>query len=110
MLHLFSDASDGGHSAVAYARFTEGSTVLCSYMWGRARVNPLKQVSIPRLELVAALLAAKMRVRLCNEINIAFFNSSQIDYVTSQISQFNMLISDFLFNCIPKTCLFLPLY
>ena len=62
-LHLFADASQRGHGAVAYLRNCE-LEVHCSFVWGKARVNPIKAVSIPRLELAAALLAARMRVKI----------------------------------------------
>ena len=59
----FCDASQLAYAAVGYTRPSEGSTV--SFVCGKARVNPMKVVvTVPRLELVAALLGAKMCHRL----------------------------------------------
>ncbi|MBM6549248.1 DUF1759 domain-containing protein, partial [Streptococcus dysgalactiae subsp. equisimilis] len=70
-LHLFSDASERGYDVVAYLR-----QVLCNhtsnyrFLMGKSRVAPLKFLTIPRLELTAALLAAKLSVHLTKELNI----------------------------------------
>ena len=56
-LHLFCDASENGHGAVGYLRVVNPGSAKCSFLWGKGKVNPLKAVSIPRLELVAAVLA-----------------------------------------------------
>ena len=72
-LHLFGDASEQGHAAVAYTRVElEGGDMVCVFVWGRARVNPMKAVSIPRLELVAARLAARMCRRLQEVLSMQF--------------------------------------
>ena len=64
-LHVFSDASERGHGAVAYIRLCHKDyNSKCLFVWGKAKVNPLKTISIPRLELIAATLASKMRKRL----------------------------------------------
>ena len=64
-LHLFSDASEGGFGSVAYLRITnkEGH-VSCSFLHGKARVAPLKTVTIPRLELTAAVMAVRIKKRV----------------------------------------------
>ena len=38
-----------------------------SFLFGKARVSPLKQQTIPRLELQAAVYAIRMRRTICNE-------------------------------------------
>ena len=72
-LHVFGDASEKGHSAVAYIRVErKGGLYDCIFVYGRARVNPLKAVTIPRLELVAAKLAACISQRLRNTLSLEF--------------------------------------
>ena len=70
-LHIFSDASTIGYGACAYLRtvFCDG-TVTCCLIMGKSRVCPQKVVSIPRLELVAAVLAAKLSGLIRKEIEL----------------------------------------
>ncbi|CAH8630974.1 unnamed protein product [Dicrocoelium dendriticum] len=59
-LHVFCDASEIGYGAVAYVRFRAGDLTLCSLLYSKSRVAPLKAISIPRLELSAAVLAIRV--------------------------------------------------
>ncbi|XP_065181934.1 uncharacterized protein LOC135812491 [Sycon ciliatum] len=60
-LHVFGDASEDGFAAVAYFRTTlEDRTSQVSFVLGKSRVAPLRPISIPRLELQAALMAARI--------------------------------------------------
>lgn len=57
-LHHFCDASETGLGAVSYLQLTNSKQEVCvSFVLVKARVAPLKQVTIPRLELAAAVLA-----------------------------------------------------
>ena len=80
-LHNFSDASTVGYSTCAYVRvvFVDGVCVVfvdgvakCCLLVGKSRVSPLKRVFIPHLELVAAVLAVKMRTMIYHEVDITF--------------------------------------
>lgn len=68
-LHLFCDSSENAYAAVAYWRFIfpDGS-VKISLICSKARVTPLKPVSIPRLELQAALIAARLAATIVNAV------------------------------------------
>nr|CAB3263159.1 uncharacterized protein LOC104265735 [Phallusia mammillata] len=60
-LHHFADASSTAYGAVTYLRLVdERGRIHCSFVIGKARVAPLKTCSIPRLELTAAVVAAKL--------------------------------------------------
>ncbi|XP_054087075.1 uncharacterized protein LOC128921986 [Zeugodacus cucurbitae] len=59
-LHTFVDASESSYAAVCYLRYSYGDTINCTMVASKTRVAPLKLVSIPRLELKAALLGARL--------------------------------------------------
>ncbi|XP_053686221.1 uncharacterized protein LOC128735757 [Sabethes cyaneus] len=59
-VHIFTDASEHVYGCVAYLRAVVKGTVQCSLIMSRVKVAPLKRQSIPRLELMAALLGARM--------------------------------------------------
>lgn len=60
-LHHFSDASQTGYGAVSYLRLIDSKdNIHCSFVIGKSRVAPMKTVTIPRLELSAAVVATKL--------------------------------------------------
>ncbi|XP_062704081.1 uncharacterized protein LOC134286482 [Aedes albopictus] len=59
-LHTFVDASENGIAAACYLRFNHDDGVGCSIVAAKTRVAPLKYLSIPRLELQAALIGARL--------------------------------------------------
>ncbi|XP_067947069.1 uncharacterized protein [Watersipora subatra] len=60
-IHCFSDASTTGYGACAYLRhITKEGEVKCSYLLGKARVAPFKMITIPRMELQAAVVATQL--------------------------------------------------
>ena len=68
-LHHFSDASEYGYGAVSYLRIVDDKGAPhCSFVLGKSRVTPLKVVSIPRLELAAAVVAVKLNCLIRNEL------------------------------------------
>ncbi|XP_047991929.1 uncharacterized protein LOC125230713 isoform X2 [Leguminivora glycinivorella] len=60
-LHVFADASELAYACVAYWRlvYPDGSIELI-LIASKTRVSPLKPISIPRLELQAALIASRL--------------------------------------------------
>ncbi|XP_058467076.1 uncharacterized protein LOC131439990 [Malaya genurostris] len=59
-LHIFTDASELAYGCVAYLRVEIHGKVRCSLVMSRAKVAPLKRQSVPRLELMAAVLGARL--------------------------------------------------
>ena len=70
-LHHFCDASEVGYGLVSYLRLSNiRREVSVAFVIGKARVAPLKQTTIPRLELAAAVLAVRMNKMLKTELEI----------------------------------------
>ncbi|XP_044313278.1 uncharacterized protein LOC123037280 [Drosophila rhopaloa] len=60
-LHGFSDASTKAYAAVVYSRVTnDDGSISVSIVAAKTRVAPLKQQSLPRVELCAALLLSQL--------------------------------------------------
>ncbi|XP_077971393.1 uncharacterized protein LOC120335312 [Styela clava] len=69
-LHCFCDASRVGYGAVAYLRLeNESGEVHCAFVKGTARVTPKKLVTIPRLELTAAVVATEVAHSVTNALD-----------------------------------------
>ncbi|XP_062714353.1 uncharacterized protein LOC134291085 [Aedes albopictus] len=69
-LHVFTDASEAGYGCAAYFRILDGSNVTCTLVMARSKVAPLKHQSIPRMELQAALLGARLVQNVCENHTI----------------------------------------
>ena len=60
----FCDASASAFCAALYSRWVKNGTTYCTLLCSKTRVAPIKQLTIPKLELEAALLLAKLMNRL----------------------------------------------
>ena len=70
-LHLFSDASRQGYSAAAYFRLKDvDGRVHCSFIMGKAQLAPIREISIPRLELTAAVISVKLSRVIREELDL----------------------------------------
>ena len=69
-VHTFSDASNIGHGSCAYICCVYNGANALLFRYGE--VVPLKRMTIPRLELLAAVLAAKLSVMICREMDFVF--------------------------------------
>ena len=66
-LHVFADASALAYGAVAYLRWPTSQGHKVSLIASKVRVAPLRQATIPRLELMAALVASRLASTIFNE-------------------------------------------
>ncbi|VDI06661.1 Hypothetical predicted protein [Mytilus galloprovincialis] len=67
----FQDASESGYGTVTYLRLENTfDEIHCSFVMGKARVTPLKTITVPRLELTAATVAVRTNKMLLNELEI----------------------------------------
>lgn len=69
-LHLFSDASTQAMCAVAFWRWTVNNEIKVAFVSSKCRVAPVKPTTVPRLELQAALLAARLAETIQSEHRI----------------------------------------
>ncbi len=70
-LHIFCDASERAYGSVSYLRTEDkNGHIHISFVLARSRVAPRKQMSMPRLELSAALTGAQMAKVLQRELTV----------------------------------------
>lgn len=65
-LHIYADASEAAFSAVAFWRVAHAGGFDVSFVLGRTRCAPLQTLTIPRLELQAAVLATRLLTEIRN--------------------------------------------
>lgn len=68
-LHVFCDASELAFGAVAYLRLRYDNFVHVSFVMARTRVAPIRPMTIPRLELQAAVLGYRLSLTLVKELD-----------------------------------------
>ncbi len=74
-VHGFSDASTKAYGAVVYLRAVyKDSTSSCNIVVARSRVAPVKPVTVPRLELTAAVLLARLLTSVISDLSIPIEN------------------------------------
>ena len=101
-LHHFADASEVGYGTVSYIRqVTSEGFVHVTVVLGKARVLPLKPITIPRLELAAAVLSVKVDKMLRKEMHLdlqpsVFWTDSQtvLKYIRNNKTRFKTYVSN----------------
>ncbi|XP_055590641.1 uncharacterized protein LOC129742723 [Uranotaenia lowii] len=69
-LHTFVDASEAAYSGVVYARIIDEGVPKCAIIAAKTKVAPLKPLSIPRLELQAAVEGSRLIQRITNALTL----------------------------------------
>ena len=101
-LHHFSDASQVGYGAVTYLRLVnESGQIHCTFVMSKARVVPLKRITIPRLELSVATVSVRLDKTVKRELELAvdqsFFwtdSTSVLKYVTNSHTRFRTFVAN----------------
>ncbi len=75
-LHIFCDASTRGYAAIVYLRAQHGTSVSVSLVTARAKVAPVKQQTIPRLELMGAVLGYRLGIRTRRALKLDILNTT----------------------------------
>ncbi|XP_053686701.1 uncharacterized protein LOC128736247 [Sabethes cyaneus] len=68
--HLFVDASEMACASVLYLRFMDNGKPRCVLVAAKTKVAPLKPLSIPRLELQAAMIGTRLMDSVLNALDI----------------------------------------
>lgn len=101
-LHHFADASEDGYGTATYIRMlNQSGDIQVSFLLGKARVTPLKAVTIPRLELTAAVLAVRVDVMLKAELEFELDDSifwtdstSVLRYINNEDRRFQTFVAN----------------
>ncbi len=100
-IHIFSDASVTGYGAVAYLRLCDDSDhIHCSFLMGKARLAPMKIVTIPRLELTAAAVSVRVGELLKSELDDNFDlkyhtdSTTVLRYIINEQQRFHVFVAN----------------
>ncbi|XP_015747273.1 PREDICTED: uncharacterized protein LOC107327035 [Acropora digitifera] len=101
-LHVFTDASQEAYGAVAYLRHEyQSGTVTTRLVMSKAKVTPLKAISVPRLELMAAIVGLQIAETASQNLGIPkekwVFWSDSLDvlyWVRGRSRQFKPFVSN----------------
>lgn len=100
-LHHFSDASSHGYGQCSYIQVVSEDKVHCSLVIGKARVAPTKVVTIPRLELTAAVVSAAVSSMLREELELKidqeyFWTDSQVvlGYINNEARRSHVFVAN----------------
>lgn len=101
-LHQFSDASENGYGTVSYLlQCNADGQVHCAFVMGKAHVAPLKPITIPRMELTAAVVASHMDKLLKKELRMELQDSvfwtdstSVLKYIKNERLRFKTFVTN----------------
>ena len=104
-LHHFADASESGYGTVTYLRLqNEAGDIHVSFILGKARVTPLKPITMPRLELTAAVLAVRVDKMIKSELQLqlemsCFWTDSStvLKYINNENKRFRTFVANRIF-------------
>ncbi|XP_067250257.1 uncharacterized protein [Chanodichthys erythropterus] len=109
---VFCDASTNAIAAVAYSRVTNASgNVEVGFMFGKAKLAPRPEISVPRLELCAAVLAVEIAETIEDEIDnkldaVTFYSDSKVvlGYICNESRKFYVYVNNRVQRIRQSTC------
>ena len=106
-LHIFADSSSKAYGAVSYLRVRSSNSITCAFIAGKSRLAPIKEnlLTIPELELQAAVIASQMKVTLINSLDLVFdsiYLWTDSKTVTRYITNNNSKYSPYVMHCVDK--------
>ncbi|XP_076848178.1 uncharacterized protein LOC143493558 [Brachyhypopomus gauderio] len=101
-IHNFSDASESGYGTASYILLTsKDGKKCCTLLMSKSRVAPLKKVTVPRMELTAAVIAVKVDKLLRREMETTveesvFWTDSMtvLRYIENDASRFKTFVAN----------------
>ena len=69
-IHGFGDASENGYGACVYLRLYFNNTCKTTLVMSKTRVAPIKKLTLPKLELMGALLCARLVIFVKNALDL----------------------------------------
>ena len=101
-LHTFGDGCHIGYGAACYVRQVDQSgNIAVSLAMGKARVSPLKMVTIPRLELTAATVAVKIGAMVSGQLRqkatrMFYYTDSKValGYILNDVKRFRVYVGN----------------
>ncbi|GBN88844.1 hypothetical protein AVEN_176729-1 [Araneus ventricosus] len=69
-VHVFCDASQKAYATCIFLRVKQGDKIVVTLVHARSRVAPVKTVTIPRLELLACLIGARLLSSVINDLKL----------------------------------------
>ncbi|XP_054745714.1 uncharacterized protein LOC129250098 [Anastrepha obliqua] len=100
-LHAFADASTKAYGACVYAAWSDAYGVHSSLLCAKSRVAPTTEITLPRLELCAALMAAELMSAVNNILNLPSANvycwsdsTIALAWIAGEPSRWNVFVAN----------------
>ena len=101
-LHHFADASDKGYGVASYLCFADmNRKVHCALIMGKSQVKPKKPITIPRAELVTAVVAVKQHLQILEELEYQvhrtfFWTDSMVvrQYLSNEVTRYQVFVAN----------------
>ena len=96
-LHQFANASELGYGCVSFLKLkNQVGEVHCTFTLDKSRVAPLKQMTIPRMELAAAVVAVKVAFQLQTELDFPLENTHfwSDSYIRNEEARYNTFVAN----------------
>ena len=87
-LHGFCDSSSVAYAAVVYVKVVTSIGVSVNLLSAKSKVAPLKNITIPRLELLSCLLLSRLLVSIKNAVEVEIKIDRCVNWSDSEIALF----------------------